>query len=99
VNYIPVITNSEIATNNREYLVPSRESEYIRTNKTNYNAVNNKSNDVNMHNVKILGDSQLWGSSIRIREYLVDKFEVCGMIKLGASAADIVAKLLRNIRT
>jgi hypothetical protein len=34
----------------------------------------------------------LQGSSIRIGEYLGDKFEVYGMIKPGASAADIVAQ-------
>jgi hypothetical protein len=54
--------------------------------------VNNKSNDVNKHNVKILGDSHLRGSSIRIGEYFEDKFDIYGMIKPGAIAADIIAQ-------
>jgi hypothetical protein len=70
VNYIPVTMHGEIATNNREYSVPSTEYEYIRTNKTiNYNAVNNKCNYANKHNVKILRDRHLLGSSIRIGEH------------------------------
>jgi hypothetical protein len=46
----------------------------------------------------IIGDSHCRGSAIIIRDYLGSKFEVYGITKLGASAAEIVAQTNINYR-
>jgi hypothetical protein len=53
-------------------------------------------NDVNNHNIMVVGDSHLRGSAMRIGEYLGKKFKVYGLIKPGASVADVVTKTSMN---
>jgi hypothetical protein len=59
----------------------------------------NTLNKIKKHNVMIIGDSHCKGNTIRISELLGQKYEVCGMIKPGAGATEIVAEVNANYRS
>jgi hypothetical protein len=99
VKHIPAIVNGEIVTNNCKNSVPYTGSVHNRLNKIdnlNYNIMKNESNEVNNHNIMIVGDSHARGSAIRIGEYLGTEFEVYGIVKPGANIVDIVTQSSMN---
>ncbi|PNF28557.1 hypothetical protein B7P43_G12917 [Cryptotermes secundus] len=49
-------------------------------------------NEVNNHNIIIVGDSHSKGSALRVGEYLGKKFQVYGMVEPGASVVDMVTQ-------
>jgi hypothetical protein len=48
------------------------------------------------HKVKILGDSHLRGTALKIDQYLNTKFKVCSWIKPGATTKEIVNTLVND---
>jgi hypothetical protein len=84
--------NSSI-TNNCENIIPIIRPVTNRVMKTD-----NKLREEYKHNINIIGDNHSRGSAIMLRDYLGSKFEVYGIIKPGASIAEIVALTNRNYR-
>jgi hypothetical protein len=58
----------------------------------------NKLREEHKHNIIIIGDSHSRGSAVMLRDYLGSKFEVYGIVKPGASAAERVAQTNKNYR-
>jgi hypothetical protein len=94
---IRVIVNGEVVAKDSERISPIINFENSkRTKCNNYIAEVNKSNKCKKFNVKIIGDSHCKGITMRISESLGDKYEVYGMVKPGAGAAEIVAQASVN---
>jgi lysophospholipase L1-like esterase len=111
-NQIPVIINGRIATKNGENTISltrhgcnssiSDSGEniipVIRPITNRVMKTDNKLREEHKHNIIIMGDSHSRGSAVMLRDYLGSKFEVYGIIKPGASAAEIVAQTNKNYR-
>jgi hypothetical protein len=96
---IPVIVNGEIVTNKCDNLIPFSSTTHNSLNKinnSNYKALKNKGKKDNNHNIVILGDSHSKGIATKIDDYLGNKFQVHGIVKPGASIADIITQCSRK---